>query len=209
MKVCTYRNAMTRYIQHMRQSHTRPARSHWNRCCLGLESLRIVYGLCLKYSKWTLVKQNHFIRVVKCHSNNDWGTQYVICIIAHFLKIVLVMMWNMVSTFEELYCHLPNVLVITFENLINITICCDSVSTRRHVHAMYIFSRLIVYCPIQSRVHLSVQQGGLFASRVWWFFIKFKVDRGYFYYKHCFCYLNLPALFNKNNLFLTVLCLVQ
>ena len=69
------------------ESYTQSARSHWNRHCLGLESLGIVYRICLKDSKWNFIKQSHFISIVKCHSINDRGTHLVICVIAHFFRI--------------------------------------------------------------------------------------------------------------------------
>lgn len=48
------------------ESYRRSARSHRTRRYLGLESLGIICRICLKCSKWSFLKQTHFISIVKC-----------------------------------------------------------------------------------------------------------------------------------------------
>ena len=148
------------------------------------------------------MKQN--IRVDKCHSNNDRCTQHVICNIVHFSSNCFSYDVKQGQYIQGTLLSLTKRSPLKFWKCdkTNITICYDSASTRWHVCVRYIFTSLIVYCPIQSSMYVSVQQGGLFASRVWWFrFVNFNVDREYFYYKKSFCYLDLRALFNEKTFY--------
>ena len=86
---------------------------------LHLESLRIFYRICLKYSKCDFEKRNQLSREIVLLKY--LSARYTACNPIH-LEFVLVSMWNMVTRFGELHCLLPEALFITFEKLKIITL---------------------------------------------------------------------------------------